>query len=328
MEEQMIACLVNESKSLYWGSWTKPKCTSGELLIRVEATALNRADLLQKRGLYAPPKGASPIIGLEMAGVVEEVGSSVEGWEVGDRICALLPGGGYAQYVTIPAELAIRISDKLTFVEAAAIPEVFLTAYLNMFELGRLKAGEHVLIHAAASGVGTAAVQLAKAAGAFVIATVGTDEKADAVERLDADVVINYRNQSFEDAVMEYTNGKGVDMIMDPIGASYWKSNMEALAMDGRLILFGVLGGSKVEKVDLLPAMMRRIHIITSTLRGLPIERKAALTASFVDWAMPLIENGEMEPIIDSVWEADEINEAHARMERNENIGKMVVLVP
>lgn len=327
MTEMMKAILVNEDQILYIGTCDKPVCGPNQLLVRVEATSVNRADLLQKRGLYPAPSGASTILGLEMSGVVEQVGDHVEGWEPGDRIVSLLDGGGYAEYVTIPADMGVHLPDQLTFIEAAAIPEVFLTAYLNMIQLGKLQAGERVLIHAAASGVGTAAIQIAKAGGAYVIATSGTDEKCELIDRLGADESINYRNESFREEVLRLTQGEGVNLILDPVGASYWNDNMEVLAVDGRIILYGALGGSKVEELDIMPAMIKRIHIIASTLRSLPPERKAELTHTFVKWAMPYFKSAAIQPVIDSVWEASEANEAHDRMERNLNMGKIIILM-
>ena len=327
MAESMKALLVDSEQNLYIESCEKPVCGPGELLVKVHATAVNRADLLQKKGKYPAPAGTSPILGLEMSGVVEEVGPDVQGWEAGDRVASLLNGGGYAEYVVIPQDMAFRIPDKLTLTEAAAIPEVFLTAYLNMIQLGKLQAGERVLIHAAASGVGTAAVQLAKAMGAYVIATSGTDEKCEVVSRIGADEVINYNNESFREEVLRLTNGEGVQMILDPVGASYWHDNMEVLGLDGRLILYGTLGGTKVDQLDIMPAMLKRIHIIASTLRGLPHQRKAELTRKFVEWAMPKFVTDEIEPVIDSVWNMEEANAAHARMEANQNIGKMIILM-
>lgn len=327
MTTKMKAILVNAEQKLYIGTYEKPECGPGQLLVRVHATAVNRADLLQKHGKYPVPEGASPILGLEMSGEIEEIGEGVKGWEVGNHVAALLNGGGYAEYVVISAEMAMRIPDQLTLTEAAAIPEVFLTAYLNMVMLGRLKAGERVLIHAAASGVGTAAIQIAKALGAYVIATTGTDEKCEVINRLGADVDINYRNQSFREETMRVTDGKGVNLILDPVGAAYWNDNMDVIGVDGRIILYGALGGSKVDELDIMPAMVKRIHIIASTLRGLPQQRKIELTSEFVKWAMPLLKSDQLQPVIDSVWEATEANEAHARMEANLNIGKMIILM-
>lgn len=328
MSQMMKACLVDESNNLYWGEVEKPACGSDELLVRVHATAVNRADLQQKEGTYPVPPGASPILGLEMAGTIEEKGELVTDWNIGDRVMALLSGGGYAQYVVIKADTAIRVPEELHLEQAASIPEVYLTSYLNMIQLGGLSSGERVLIHAAASGVGTASIQLAKTVGAQVYATAGSNEKIEAVKELGADLAIAYKEHSFRDIVLKETGGHGVELVLDPIGAAYWQDNMEVLALDGRMVLYGTMGGSKIDQVDLMPAMLKRIHLIASTLRGLPHERKVALKNEFEEQVMPKFRSGEMIPVIDSVYEPFEVNEAHARMKSNQNIGKLVVRVP
>lgn len=328
MEQTMKACLVDESNNLYWGDVEKPICKDDELLVRVHATAVNRADLQQKEGLYPVPPDASPILGLEMAGTVEQIGKDVSGWRVGDRVMALLSGGGYAQYAAIKADIAIKVPEELHLDQAASIPEVYLTSYLNMLQLGGLSSGERVLIHAAASGVGTASIQLAKAVGAKVYATAGSEEKIEVVKDLGAELAILYKEQSFREIILRETNGHGVELVMDPVGAAYWEDNMEVLALDGRMVLYGTMGGSKIDQVDLMPAMLKRIHLIASTLRGIPHERKVALKDDFVEWVMPKFRTGEIVPIIDSVYESFEVNEAHARMKSNQNIGKLVVRVP
>lgn len=327
MADMMKAILVNQDQKLYIGTCEKPVCGPNQLLVRIEATSVNRADLVKKRSLQTVTDGATTILGLEMSGTVVQVGEQVEGWEPGERVASLLDGGGYGEYVVIPADMGVHLPDQLTHTEAAAIPEVFLTAYHNMLQLGKLQAGERVLIHAAASGVGTAAIQIAKAVGAYVIATSGTDEKCELVKRLGADESINYRNENFREEVLRITEGAGVNLILDPVGASYWNDNMQVLAVDGRIILYGTLGGSKVEDLDIMPAMIKRIHIIASTLRSLPPERKAELTHTFVKWVMPYFKSDAIQPVIDSVWEASEANEAHARMERNLNMGKIIILM-
>lgn len=324
---EMIACQVGEQQRLYWGVWNKPLLKPGELLVRIYATALNRADLLQKRGKYPVPEGASPILGLEMSGVVEAIGEGVSGWSIGERVCALLPGGGYAQYAAIPADMAMRVPGNMTLEQAAAVPEAYLTAYLNLFQLGHLQAVESVLIHAGASGVGTAAIQIARAAGARVAATAGSEEKCEVIRQLGAGLAVNYRKEPLAESVLHWTAQKGVQLVLDPVLAPYWKEHLRCMAMDGRLVLIGTLGGSKVE-VDFMTVMLRRLQIIGSTLRSLPLERKARLTAEFAAFAMPLFEAGQCMPVVDSVWQPDQINEAHERMERNKNVGKLVLIVP
>ena len=324
----MKAILVNENtQMLEVGEAKKPKAGPDELLVKVKATALNRADLLQKRGHYPPPPGASEILGLEMSGVIEELGDNVSGWEKGDRVCALLPGGGYAQYAVIPADMAIPIPESFSFIDAAAIPEVYLTAYLNLFELGKLKKGQYVLIHAGASGVGTAAIQLAREAGAQTIVTAGSSKKRDLCRFLGAQMVIDYKEGPFLPKVMEATNDRGVDLILDFIGAPYWDQNIDSLASDGRLVLIGTMGGSKVEEINLLKILFKRIQIIGTALRSQPKERKAELTKNFCEFAMDKFKEGRLKPIIDSVWDWEEVNEAHKWMEQNKNAGKIVLRV-
>jgi putative PIG3 family NAD(P)H quinone oxidoreductase len=324
----MKAILVDEkTKSLYMGETDEPVMSDNDLLVRVKATALNRADLLQKRGLYPPPKGASPIIGLEMSGVIEKAGKRVTGWKQGDRVFALLPGGGYAERVSIPAGMAIRIPDRFSFEEAAAIPEAFLTAYLNLFVLGALQPNQTVLIHAGASGVGTAAIQLVKEAGAASIVTAGSEEKRGTCLQLGASAAIDYTTGPFAPLVKEATGGGGVNIVMDFIGASYWEQNIESLAVDGRLIIIGMMGGSKVKEMDLGILLRRRLQVFGTSLRTKSPEEKMILTKQFASFAMPRFEDGRLKPIIDSVWELDKANDAHEYMEQNKNTGKIILRV-
>ncbi|MFD0587469.1 NAD(P)H-quinone oxidoreductase [Paenibacillus sp. GCM10027627] len=312
----------SQSKTLYIGETEEPSSAFGDLVVRVKATALNRADLLQKRGLYPPPPGASPLLGLEMAGIVEE-GSGP--WKPGDRVMALLPGGGYAERVRLPAGMAMAIPEGLSFAEAAAIPEVFLTAYLNLFCLGGLEAGHRVLIHAGASGVGTAAIQLAKDAGCFVVATAGTEKKRAACLQLGADLVLDYRKGPFLPEVLDATCGQGVQLVFDVIGAAYWEQNIAALAVDGKLIVAGLLGGGKAEGLHLGHLLSKRLQIIGTALRNLPQERKEKLTASFAAEQLPKFMSGKLHPVIDSIWHWSEGEGAHRKMEENLNIGKIVL---
>lgn len=325
----MKAVRVEEdSRRLFIGEYEKPAPAANELLVRVKATALNRADLLQKRGGYPPPKGASPILGLEMAGVVEGAGDSVNGWEKGDRVFALLPGGGYAEYAVVPEDMAMRIPDGFSFEEAAAIPEVFLTAYLNLFWLGGLKKGQTVLIHAGASGVGTAAIQLVREAGATSIITAGTEEKRSLCRELGASEAIDYKAGPFEPKVKGATGGRGVDIILDFIGAPYWEQNLNSLAVDGRLVIVGTMGGAKTDGVNLGQLLSRRLQVIGTALRSQPVEKKAALTQEFAQFALARFADGRLKPLIDSAWEWTDVNEAHEHMEQNKNAGKIVLRVP
>jgi tumor protein p53-inducible protein 3 len=324
----MKAILVEEeTKQMYIGEAADPVMSEHDLLVGVKATALNRADLLQKRGLYPPPKGASPILGLEMSGVIEKVGNQVNGWKPGDRVLALLPGGGYAERVSIPAGMAIRIPDHLTFEEAAAIPEVFLTAYLNLFVLGGLKPGQTVLIHAGASGVGTAAIQLVREAGGSCIVTAGSEEKRNTCLELGARSAIDYKAGPFAPIVREITGGCGVPIILDFIGAEYWEQNLQSLAVDGRLIIIGMMGGSIVKEMDLGKLLSRRLQIIGTALRSQSHEDKIRLTEQFAAFAMPRFADGRLVPVIDSVWEWGHVNKAHEYMEQNKNTGKIILRV-
>jgi len=324
----MKAILVDpQTSGLYIGEAPDPVPGEGELLVAVKATALNRADLLQRIGQYPPPPGASPILGLEMAGVVERVGGGVSGWRPGDRVCALLPGGGYAEKAVIPAGMAIRIPERFTFEEAAAIPEVFLTAYLNLFVLGGLSAGETVLVHAGASGVGTAAIQLAREAGCAAIATAGSEEKLRACLRLGARDAVNYKTESFADCVLAATDGEGAHLILDPVGASHWEQNFRSVRTGGRWVVIGGLGGQEVERFQLGAFLRKRIRLIFSTLRPLPVQEKIRLTEQFVRFAGERFESGALVPVVDRIFPWTEAEEAHAYMKSNRNIGKIVLRI-
>ena len=308
---------------LRYGEAPDPQPGVDELLVRVRATAVNRADLLQRRGGYPPPTGASPILGLELAG---EVVSGAGAWQPGDRVMAVVTGGGYAELAAVPAGVAIRIPDRLSFEEAAAIPEAFLTAYLNLFTLGRLESGETVLIHAGASGVGTAAIQLARAAGARVIVTAGSEQKLALCRELGAEVTINYKQESFPDRVHEATAGQGANLVLDFVGAPYWEGNMAALARGGRLMIIGFLGGSRGQ-LDLGPILAKSLTVAGTALRRTPLPQKSALAQAFAAFALPRFESGELRPVIDSVYPLEQAAEAHRAMEANRNAGKIVLRV-
>jgi len=312
------------SNRLYVGEAPEPDVSHGDLLVAVKATALNRADLLQRRGLYPPPPGASPILGLEMAGtVLEDAGE----FRQGDRVMALLPGGGYAERVRIPAGMAMRIPDRLAFEQAAAIPEAFLTAWLNLFRLGGVQAGHTVLIHAGASGVGTAAIQLVREAGARSVVTAGSAAKLEACLKLGAFRAIDYKAGPFAPAVLEATEGRGVDIILDFIGAPYWNLNLASLAVDGRLLVIGTMGGAKVPEIDLGQLLRRRQQVIGTALRSRPVQDKIGLTRELAAFALPRFADGRLAPVVDSVWDWTQAEEAHARMEANLNTGKIVLRV-
>lgn len=308
------------------GTHDKPEPGSDELLVKVEATALNRADLLQKKGNYPVPEGASPILGLEMAGIVEEIGSSTNRFEVGDHVMGLLPGGGYAEYCVIKENHAMPVPGSLSFEEAAAIPEVFLTAFQGLFWLGELFEDETVLIHAGASGVGSAAIQLAaQTSGSTIVTTASTEEKLELCKKLGANIAINYKEKDFADVIEEAHGSSPVDVILDFVGAPYWHQNIRLLAMDGRLVHLGLLGGAETENLDLGRILRKRLTIRGSTLRNRPDEYKALLTSEFSDHFLEKFEDGTLRPVIDSVYEWEEAEEAHQRMSNNMNAGKIIL---
>jgi putative PIG3 family NAD(P)H quinone oxidoreductase len=309
------------------GDHPDPCPKAGELLVRVRATALNRADLLQRRGRHPPPEGASEILGLEMAGEVEAAGPGCEGWNPGDRVCALLPGGGYAQKAAVPAGMAMRIPDRLSYEEAAAIPEAFLTAYHNLFSLGGLLPGMTVLVHAGGSGVGTAAIQLVREAGAVSLVTAGSPAKIDRCRELGARAGWNYRQGPFGPWVTEQTGGRGVDLVLDFVGAPYFGQNLSSLAADGKLLVIGAMGGGVADRVDLLDLLFRRLQILASSLRSLDTARKTDLTKRFASFALPRFADGRLAPVIDSVYDWTQVASAHLRMESNANVGKIVLRI-
>jgi putative PIG3 family NAD(P)H quinone oxidoreductase len=304
-----------------------PVMKEDELLVKIRATALNRADLLQRRGKHPPPKGVPVILGLEMAGEVVDVGTACEGWAPGDRVCALLPGGGYAERVSIPAGLAMRVPGNLSFEQAAAIPEVFLTAYQNLFNVARLAPGETVLIHAGGSGVGTAAIQLVREARGISLVTAGSTEKIARCAALGAIAGWNYRDGPFAPFVAEQTGGHGVDIVLDFVGAPYFEQNLEALAVDGRMVVIGTLGGADVGRLSLRTLMSKRLQITGAGLRSMDTARKVRLTGHFATFALPRFADGRLVPIVDTVFDWREVGDAHLRMESNVNVGKIVLRV-
>ncbi|PIC65156.1 NADPH:quinone oxidoreductase [Sporosarcina sp. P13] len=322
-----MRAVIAKNGKLLIQQFPEPTPHADELLVEIKATALNRADLVQKQGDYPLPEGTSPIMGIEMAGIIREVGSNVTDWKIGDRVCSILPSGGYAEKVTIPAAMAIPIPGNFSFEQATAIPEVFLTAYLNLYTLGNLQAGDDVLIHAGASGVGTAAIQLVREAGARSIITAGTEVKRAFCMDLGASKAIDYKAGPFVEEVLHATDGKGVNTVLDFVGAPYFEQNIQSLAVDGKLILVGVLGGRVVQELNLMDLKIPRIQLIGTMLRVQPLENKIKLTRAFSDYAIPLFESGKLQPIIDSVWELDKINDAHDYMEENKNIGKIIIKV-
>lgn len=325
----MKAILVKEPggpEQLTLGEYEKPSPQPNELLVRVHATALNRADTLQRQGKYPAPKGASPLLGLEIAGEVEEIGSNCKRFKKGDKIFGLLPGGGYAEYAVIDETMAMPVPEILTMEEAAAIPEVFLTAWQALVWLAKLQEGERVLIHAGASGVGTAGIQLAKALNAEVIATASA-LKLQTCLNLGAQKAIDYKATPFDEEVMFFTNGEGVDVIIDFIAGPYFKQNLESLRLDGRLVILASLGGGKVDDVDLRKILSRRLQVIGSTLRSRSRDYQVKLTEDMSNFALPLFKTGKLNPVIDSVYDWEKVADAHRYMEQNKNIGKIVLKV-
>lgn len=308
------------------GEVERPALAPQEIRIRVRATAVNRADLMQRLGFYPPPKGASPILGLECAGEVIEVGGSVRGWKTGDRAMALLPGGGYAEEAVAHAGSAMRVSPVFSWEEAGAFPEVFLTAFLNIFLLGRPPAKGSVLVHGGGSGVGTAAISLCREAGHRVIVTAGSDEKCERCRAQGADVAINYNEGDFVPAVREATGAAGVNVVLDCVGARYLESNLKALALDGRLVIIGLIGGARAE-IDLASTLMRRLHVIGSTLRSRRVSDKARIVRDFLARFGGALDAGRLRPVIDRVLPLEHAAEAHRVMQSSEHFGKIVLRV-
>lgn len=299
---------------------------SGEVLIKSRASGLNGADLLQRQGLYPPPPGASPLLGLEVSGVIEKLDANAEeaGFKIGEEVMALLAGGGYASQVAVRFDQLMRVPPALDLVQAGGLVEVFVTAYLELMELGRLKQNERVLIHAGASGVGTAAIQIAKSVGAEVWVTAGSDDKLEFCRSLGADHMINYRTENFAERIASETKAKGVNCILDLVGASHFEKNLASLALDGRLLLVGLGGGTKTS-LDLRKVLSQRIQIIGSTLRSRTLDEKALLIQKFWSFAEDKFVSGEFAPIVDKVFPAHQVQDAHRYMESQKNKGKIVL---
>ncbi|HWF83199.1 MAG TPA: NAD(P)H-quinone oxidoreductase [Vicinamibacterales bacterium] len=298
----------------------------GESLIKVAAAGVNRPDIAQRQGKYPPPPGASDIPGLEIAGTIVQIGDDVREWRVGDRVCALVSGGGYAEYCAVPAPQCLPVPRGMSDVDAAAIPETFFTVWTNVFERGRLAPGESFLVHGGSGGIGTTAIQLAHARGARVFATAGSAEKCRACERLGAERAINYREEDFVATTREATGGRGVDVILDMIGGDYFPRHIETLAMDGRLVQIATLGGPKAQ--IFLPAIMqRRLTITGSTLRVRSVGEKGAIAAALRKEVWPLLEMGRVRPVVFRTFPLDQAADAHRLMESSTHIGKIVLTV-
>jgi putative PIG3 family NAD(P)H quinone oxidoreductase len=307
----------------------KPSPGSGEVLIKVAAAGVNRPDVMQRRGSYPPPPGASDIPGLEVAGTIEEVAPAAPGvreWGVGDRVCALVSGGGYADYCVAPSAQCLPVPPTMDLTKAAAIPETFFTVWTNVFERGRLEPSESLLVHGGSSGIGTTAIQLARVRGSHVFATAGSDHKCMACERLGAERAINYRERDFVAAIRELTTGRGVDVILDMVGGEYLQRNLEALAVDGRLVQIALLAGAKAQ-INMIPVLQRRLTITGSTLRPRSVAEKGAIAKALYERVWPLLEQGLVAPVIDTTFPLREAAAAHRLMESSTHIGKIVLTV-
>lgn len=313
-----------QDRRLVWQDVSDPTYGPAEVLVDIHAAGLNRADLMQRAGNYPPPPGASDILGLEMAGRIAAVGAEVTGWQVGDRVCALLPGGGYAERVSVPYQLLMSVPSGWSYEQAAAVPEVFYTAFVNLFMEAGLQPGETVLIHGGASGVGTAVIQLARAAGCRVFTTVGTAKKAARCTELGAELAINYNQEDFAECIEAHTNGGGVDVILDMVGAAYLERNLRLLKLRGRLVFISMLSGAKTE-INLGALMGRRLRLIGSVLRGRSLAEKVEIKEGFMEQCWPLLLDGTIQPIIDSVYPMAQVDEAHQYMAENKNIGKVIL---
>jgi NADPH2:quinone reductase len=303
-----------------------PVPAQGEVLIKVAAAGVNRPDVEQRKGTYPPPPGASDIPGLEIAGTVVALGPAADGLKVGDAVCALVSGGGYAEYCTAPVPQCLPVPKGLGMVEAAALPETFFTVWQNVFDRARLKDGETILIHGGSSGIGTTAIQMAKAKGARVLATAGSDDKCAACAKLGADHAINYNTRDFVEATLAATNRKGADVILDMVGGKYFERNIAALAIEGRLSVIALLGGRDA-KIDLGLVLRKRLTVVGSVLRARPVAEKGAVAESLRREIWPLIAGGKIKPVIDSTFPLAEAAKAHARMETSAHVGKIVLTV-
>jgi putative PIG3 family NAD(P)H quinone oxidoreductase len=304
----------------------RPAIGDRDVLIKVAAAGVNRPDIMQRQGKYPPPAGASDIPGLEVAGSIEAVGAEVHDWRVGDRVCALVAGGGYAEYCAAPAPQCLPLPRGLDLIQAGAVPETFFTVWTNVFERGRLAPGESILVHGGSSGIGTTAIQLARAFRARVFATAGSAEKCTACEALGAERAFNYRETDFVAAVKEATGGRGVDVVLDMVGGDYLQRNIDSLAMDGRLVLIGQLGGPTA-RINTVPVLQRRLTIVGSTLRARSVAEKGAIAKAVHENVWPLLESGAVRVVVHRTFPFSAAADAHRVMEASSHIGKLV-LVP
>lgn len=303
----------------------RPSPGPGEVLIQVQAAGVNRPDVAQRAGSYPPPPGASPILGLEVAGTIVALGADVTTWAIGDVVCALTPGGGYAEYCVTPAAHCLPIPTGLSVIEAASLPENYFTVWTNVFDRARLQPGEHILVHGGSSGIGQCAIQLAKHAGAVVYATVGTAEKAEFCRHLGADVVYNYRTDDWCAQILDDTGKRGVDVVLDMVGGDYIPRNLKALAVEGRLVSIAALRGRGVENLDFMPIMMKRLTWTGSTLRPRSVADKAAIATALRDRVWPYFANGQLRPVVHATFPLAQARAAHELMESSAHVGKIVL---
>ena len=323
--QQVIITEPGGVDKLAYETVTIPEAKADEVLVKVHAFGINRPDILQRQGLYPMPPGVTQVPGLEVAGEVVAVGAEVTQFKLGDKVCGLTNGGGYAEYCVVPQSQTLHIPENVSFVEAAAIPETFFTVWANVFQMGKAKAGEVVLVHGGTSGIGTTALMLCKALGIRTFATVGSDEKVQAIANLtDA---INYKTQDFEQVINEKTESGGVDVILDMVGAPYLEKNLNLLRRDGRLVYIAFLGGAKAKEVKLGQIMMKRLTITGSTMRARNTAEKAEIAQGLQDHVAPLWAKGECLPMIYQTFEFDQIQAAHACMDTGEHVGKVVVTI-
>jgi len=304
-----------------------PQPAADEVLIRTAAIGVNRPDVLQRQGNYNPPPSASPVLGLEAAGEVVAIGAAVTAFAVGDHVCALTNGGAYAEYVVAPAAQTLRRPAGYDSLRAAALPETFFTVWANLFMMGRLRAGEHVLVHGGTSGIGVAAIKLAHEFGAIVYATAGSDDKCSACLEFGATAAINYRMTDFAERLREITQKRGVDVVLDMVGAPYFNRNLRSLAVDGRLVMIAFLEGSKPADADLMPIMIKRLTLTGSTMRPRSTAEKGAIAAELAARVWPVLEAGRCGPMIHSVFDLAEVAKAHRLMESSAHIGKIMLTV-
>jgi NADPH2:quinone reductase len=323
----MKAIAVNTSGQTYTlalSEIAKPVAAQGEVLIKVAAAGLNRADLAQAMGHYPPPPGAPATLGLEVSGQIVELGAGVTSWKVGDKVCALLGGGGYAEFAAVSQKSVLPVPKGIGLVEAAALPEVHFTVWTNLIDTARLKAGESVLIHGGSSGIGTAAIQLCAARGHKVFATAGSAEKCAAITKLGASRAINYREEDFVEVVKAETGGKGVDVILDMVGGDYIQRNMSAAALWGRIVNIAYQSGMQAN-VNFAPLLMKRLSLLATTLRARSNDEKGAIRDALLREVWPLIDSGRIKPVVDRTFPLVEAGQAHARMAKSDHIGKILL---